>query len=212
MSSPSHKVAVVTGASSCIGAAIAKRLDDESYTIYGTSRKVKEPQPRSTRITMRALDVRDDKAVRVLVDVVVRNGGRIDLLVNNAGSQLVGATEDTSLEQAKDLFDVNFLDAVRATTAVLPHIRAARSGRIVFIGSVLGFIAGRKPGTLSSRRAVENAKLNKLLAEALLDSDALKGGPRSKAIPPQRSLRCPRSLRFLGRRLCEAFGRTKAMS
>jgi NAD(P)-dependent dehydrogenase (short-subunit alcohol dehydrogenase family) len=146
------KVALVTGASSGIGVAVATHLLNDGYTVYGTSRKPEGPQSRTAGITMRALDVRDDTAVGVLVDDVVRNAGRIDLLVNNAGSQLVGALEETSLVEAKELFDVNFFGAVRATTAVLPHMRAARRGRIIFVSSVLGFLPAPFMGIYSATK------------------------------------------------------------
>jgi NAD(P)-dependent dehydrogenase (short-subunit alcohol dehydrogenase family) len=178
MSNPSHKVAIVTGVSSGIGAAVAKRLAGESYIVYGTSRKVREPLQQSAGVAMRAAGVRDDDAVRALVDEVMRDAGGIDLLVNNAGSQLVGAIEETSLEEAKELFDVNFFGAVRATTAVLPHMRAARRGRIIFMGSVLGFLPAPFMGVYSaSKHALEG------YAESL-DHEVRSFGIRSILVEP----------------------------
>jgi NAD(P)-dependent dehydrogenase (short-subunit alcohol dehydrogenase family) len=89
---------------------------------------------------MRAVDVRDRDAIDRLVDEVMRDTGRIDLLVNNAGATLVGSLEETSFGEAQALFEVNFFGAMRATTAVLPHMREARHGRIVFVGSILGLL------------------------------------------------------------------------
>jgi len=178
VSDTSQKVAIVTGVSSGIGAAVAERLDTEGYTVYGTSRKVTEALPPSAGVTMRALDVRDDKAVRDLVDEVMGDAGRIDLLVNNAGSQLVGAIEETSLEEAKELFDVNFFGAARVTAAVLPHMRAARRGRIIFIGSVLGFLPAPFMGIYSAtKHALEG------YAESL-DHEVRPFGIRSILVEP----------------------------
>ena len=140
MSTRTPKIAIVTGASSGIGAATAKLLASRGYTVYGTSRKMGEPRSGPTGTIMRTVDVRDESTIDRLVDDVVRDAGHIDLLVNNAGATLVGALEETTLAEAKGLFDVNFFGAVRMTTAVAAPMREARRGRIVFVSSVLGLL------------------------------------------------------------------------
>jgi short-subunit dehydrogenase len=84
--------------------------------------------------------VASDQSVAAAVREVLAKAGRIDLLVNNAGVGLIGAAEESSLEQAKAIFDVNVFGAIRMTKAVLPSMREQRSGRIVNISSVLGLI------------------------------------------------------------------------
>lgn len=134
-----HPVALVTGASSGIGRAAAIALVDAGFTVIGTSRKPAATDP-SDGVTMLGLDVADDESVRSLVDHVVDRFGRIDVLVNNAGVGAAGAAEESSIGQAKDVFDVNVFGVIRMTNAVLPHMRAAGTGRIINVSSVLGLV------------------------------------------------------------------------
>lgn len=133
------RVALVTGASSGIGEAAAERLAKAGYKVYGTSRRGGSAGQRS--FEMLALDVTRDESVDAAVREVIRREGRIDLLVNNAGFSVApGGAEESSLEQAKSLFETNFFGIVRMTRAVAPHMRRQGSGRIVNMGSVLGFL------------------------------------------------------------------------
>jgi len=133
------KVAIVTGASSGIGEATAERLAKAGYVVYGTSRRGAQGAKRS--FEMVALDVTSDESVEALVKEVIRASGRIDVLVNNAGFGVApAAAEESSIEQAQAIFDTNFFGTVRMTRAVLPHMRRQGSGRIINIGSVLGFV------------------------------------------------------------------------
>jgi NAD(P)-dependent dehydrogenase (short-subunit alcohol dehydrogenase family) len=132
-------VALVTGASSGIGQATAQRLADAGYTVFGTSRRAALIGSRS--FEMLTLDVTSDESVATAVNEVIRQAGRIDVLVNNAGFGVAPAgAEESSIEQARSIFDTNFFGVVRMTRAVVPHMRHQRSGRIVNIGSVLGFV------------------------------------------------------------------------
>lgn len=133
------KIALVTGASSGIGEASARRLAAAGYKVYGTSRRGAQGGRREYE--MLALDVTSDASVSDAVATVIRLEGRIDLLVNNAGFGVAPAgAEESSIEQAQAIFDTNFFGVVRMTRAVLPHMRAHGGGRIVNIGSVLGFL------------------------------------------------------------------------
>lgn len=133
------KVALVTGASSGIGEATAERLAAAGYTVYGTSRRGARAGKRA--FEMLPLDVTSDESVEAVVGDVVRASGRIDLLVNNAGFSVgLAGDEESSLAQARSIFDTNFFGTVRMTRAVVPHMRRRGAGRIVNIGSALGFV------------------------------------------------------------------------
>src|ERR1019366_4603486 len=123
------RVALVTGASSGIGRACAGLLTARGLRVYAASRSA----------ALR-LDVTDDDSVRSTVDEIIRNEGRLDVVVNNAGTALAGAVEDTSVEEARAQFDVNFFGVLRVCRAVLPILRRQRSGYIVNIGSIGGLV------------------------------------------------------------------------
>ena len=134
-----QKVVLVTGASSGIGEATAERLAKAGYKVYGTSRR--GTQAGKQWFDMIALDVTSDESVASAVWEVMRLEGRIDLLVNNAGFSVApGGAEESSIGQAQSIFDTNFFGVVRMTRAVVPHMRSAGGGRIINIGSVLGFV------------------------------------------------------------------------
>jgi NAD(P)-dependent dehydrogenase (short-subunit alcohol dehydrogenase family) len=133
------KIALVTGASSGIGEATAERLAKAGYKVYGTSRRGARAEKRS--FEMLALDVTSDKSVEAAVNEVMRRDGRIDLLVNNAGFGVAPAgAEESSIDQARSIFETNFFGLIRMTRAVVPHMRRQGNGRIINIGSVLGFL------------------------------------------------------------------------
>jgi len=132
-------IALVTGASSGIGEATAERLAAAGYNVYGTSRRGVQTGQRS--FEMLSLDVTSDESVAAAVAEVIRLDGRIDLLVNNAGFGVAPAgAEESSIEQAKSIFETNFFGVVRMTRAVVPYMRQQGGGRIINIGSVLGFL------------------------------------------------------------------------
>ncbi|HCE5827412.1 TPA: oxidoreductase [Pseudomonas aeruginosa] len=132
-------VALVTGASSGIGEATATKLVTAGYRVYGTSRRGSEAGRHTFPLLQ--LDVTDDASVEAAVAELLRREGRIDLLVNNAGFGIAPASAlESSIEQAKSLFDTNFLGIVRLVRAVVPHMRLRRSGQIINISSILGVV------------------------------------------------------------------------
>lgn len=149
------KIAIVTGASSGIGAATAELLANAGYKVYGTSRKGAQGPQRSYK--MIALDVNSEESIEAALKEVVQIEGRIDLLVNNAGFGVApGGAEESSIEQTKMLFDTNFFGIVRMTRAVVPYMKKQGEGRIINIGSILGLIPAPYMATYAAtKHAVE---------------------------------------------------------
>ena len=135
------KVALVTGASSGIGEATAKELHELGYTVYGAARRTDRLQKFvAAGIKPLAMDVTDDGSMQAGVAEIIKDSGRIDVLVNAAGYGSYGAVEDVPLAEGRYQFEVNVFGAVRLIQLVLPHMRAQRSGRIINITSMGGKI------------------------------------------------------------------------
>ena len=128
-----NRVALVTGASSGIGEEIARQLSKEGYTVYGTSRSADAKKP---FCRMLRLDLADAETIDTAVDTLIKEHGRIDVLVNAAGSGIAGAVEETSADEARAQFDVCLFGAMSVQTAVLPYMKENKSGMIINIGSM----------------------------------------------------------------------------
>jgi NAD(P)-dependent dehydrogenase (short-subunit alcohol dehydrogenase family) len=139
MSVETAPVALVTGASAGIGEAAARALVGAGFTVYGTSRSAAAGEKRDG-VVLLPLDVTDDGSVAGVVREVLARSGRIDVLVNNAGVGIAGAAEESSIEQARALFETNVFGSIRMTRAVLPHMREQGGGRIINVSSVLGLV------------------------------------------------------------------------
>jgi len=149
------KIAIVTGASSGIGAATAELLADSGYKVYGTSRKGAQSGQRKYK--MIALDVNSDESVEAALKEVIQQEGRIDLVVNNAGFGVAaGGAEESSMAQTQQIFDTNFFGVVRVIKAVVPYMRKQGQGRIINIGSILGLIPAPYMATYNAtKHAIE---------------------------------------------------------
>jgi short-subunit dehydrogenase len=148
---PDQKVILITGVSSGIGSATAEHLAGRGYRVFGTARSPHQGNA-IPGVTMLPLDVTLAPSVSHAVQAVIDAAGRIDVLVNNAGLGLFGAFEETSIEQAQALFDTNVFGVIRTSQAVLPHMRARRSGLIVNVSSVQGFIPAPYAAIYSSTK------------------------------------------------------------
>ena len=141
MTAPSPTIALVTGASSGIGEATARRLADDGFVVYGAARRIDRLEPLAAYgIVPLAMDVTDEASMTAGIDRILSERGRIDVLVNNAGYGSYGALEDVPLEEARRQFEVNVFGAARLMQLVLPHLRAQRSGTIINVTSMGGKI------------------------------------------------------------------------
>jgi NAD(P)-dependent dehydrogenase (short-subunit alcohol dehydrogenase family) len=134
-----QKVVLVTGASSGLGHAIAKALAAKNHRVFGTARVPHAAA--SDGFTMLPLDVTQDESVAACIVEIIRAGGRIDAVINNAGFGIAGAIEDTTAAEAHSQFETNFFGTHRVCRAVLPHLRAQRAGVIINMSSLAGRIS-----------------------------------------------------------------------
>ncbi|MCA9898660.1 MAG: SDR family oxidoreductase [Ardenticatenaceae bacterium] len=131
------KVVLITGASSGLGRACAAHLVSKGFTVFGTSR---QPAEMPAGVQPIALDVTNDVSVEQAVTAVLAKAPRIDVLVNNAGMGVAGSLEETTIEEAKRQFEVNFFGAMRLCQQIIPVMRGQGNGRIVNISSLAGTI------------------------------------------------------------------------
>lgn len=133
-----QKVVLISGASSGIGKSIAFFLSEKGYKVYGTSRspKNKEILP----FTMIALDVLKKETIEIAIEQIFEKEGKIDVLVNNAGMGITGPIEETPMEEMRKAFETNFFGAIELMKAVLPKMRAQKSGLIINVTSIAGYM------------------------------------------------------------------------
>jgi len=141
------KVVLVTGTSSGLGASIAVQAAKRGHRVYATMRDLGKKGSLETaaagakvQLSILALDVQNLASIDSAVDDVIKREGRIDVVVNIAGTGYARSTKQAPLEDISWIMDVNFMGAVRMTKAVIPFMRKARSGHIINISSVGGLV------------------------------------------------------------------------
>jgi NAD(P)-dependent dehydrogenase (short-subunit alcohol dehydrogenase family) len=149
--SPDPRSILITGASSGIGQALARRFGERGWRVFATMRRPEGPggvalrdeaAARGWRLTTPALDVTSDASVSAAVAAALEEtGGRLDVLVNNAGYYAFGALEETTPDELRAQLETNVVGVHRVTRAVLPAMRARRAGSIVTLGSISGLVA-----------------------------------------------------------------------
>jgi NAD(P)-dependent dehydrogenase (short-subunit alcohol dehydrogenase family) len=159
------KVALITGSSSGFGLLTSIELAKAGFRVVATmrdlSRRDRLDQAATAAgvaslIDIRTLDVTNFHALPGFVDALVRDYGRLDVLVNNAGFAVAGFAEDIKLEELRYQFETNFFGAVAMTKAVLPTMRRQHSGHIVMVSSIGGLLGSVSVSSYSaSKHALE---------------------------------------------------------
>jgi short-subunit dehydrogenase len=132
------KVILITGASSGIGKSTGEFLVSKGYTVYGTSRNP-EKYP-ETLFPLFQLDVRNSESIRHAVTNCISKSGRIDIVINNAGVGITGPLEEIPTSEIKNNFETNFFGPIEVMKAVLPQMRLQKSGLIINITSIAGYM------------------------------------------------------------------------
>src|SRR5215469_98259 len=142
------KIAVITGSSSGIGLLTTVEMAKAGYHVVATMRDLARrahldeamPAELKNKVDVRRLDVTEFDSIPGVVNAIVQDHGRIDVLVNNAGFAVGGFAEDVKLEELRKQLETNFFGHVAMTKAVLPVMREQRSGHVIMLSSILGVL------------------------------------------------------------------------
>jgi len=132
------KVVLITGGSSGIGKSIGEFLHQKGFIVYGTSRNPEKVL--NSIFPLVALDVRDVESIHLAVAQIIQTTGRLDVVINNAGVGITGPLEEIPMEEIKNNFDTNFFGPIAVMKAVLPQMRQQKSGLIVNVTSIAGYM------------------------------------------------------------------------
>lgn len=166
LSAQESKVVLITGTASGFGKATAERLVEKGYIVYGGDIQV-EANLYLNDIGGHALvmDVTSDEQVNAGVKKVIDEQGRIDVLINNAGYGSYSTIENIDMDELHHQFDVNVFGYARLQKAVLPYMRAQKSGRIIVTSSVVGHVSTAYAGWYASTKHAVEAMADALRME-----------------------------------------------
>lgn len=155
-----NKVVLITGGSSGIGKSIGEFLHHKGFVVYGTSRNPERVL--NSVFPLITLDVRNTDSIQSAVDKIIATSGRLDIVVNNAGVGITGPIEEIPTAEIKNNFETNLFGPIEVMKAVLPQMRAQKSGLIINITSIAAYMGLPYRGIYSaSKGALE------LITEAL---------------------------------------------
>src|ERR1700760_3311653 len=136
------KVILITGASAGMGKEFARELQKDGHIVYGAARRVEKMEDlKAEGVKILSMDVTDEASMTNGVNEILKNEGRIDVLINNAGFGSYGAIEDVSIADARYQLEVNVFGAARLMQLVIPSMREHHYGRIINISSIGGKLA-----------------------------------------------------------------------
>ena len=133
-----NKVVLITGGSSGIGKAIGEYLHHKGFVVYGTSRN--PDQITHSVFPLVALDVRNPESIATAVAKIISISGRLDVVINNAGIGITGPLEEIPTQEIKNNFETNFFGPIEVMRAALPQMRLQKSGLIINITSIAGYM------------------------------------------------------------------------
>ncbi|GGK50112.1 MULTISPECIES: SDR family oxidoreductase [Flavobacteriaceae] len=133
-----NKVVLITGGSSGIGKSVGEFLSEKGFTVYGTSRNPQNIQDHPFKLV--ALDVTNIETITAAVTEIVSKEGRLDILINNAGMGITGPIEETPTDEMRSVFNTNLFGAIDVMKAVLPQMRSQKSGLIINVTSIAGYM------------------------------------------------------------------------
>jgi short-subunit dehydrogenase len=132
------KIVLITGASSGIGKSIGEFLHQKGFTVYGTSRNPEKIA--NSLFPLLALDVRNVQSIQNTVSEIIQKSVRIDVVINNAGVGITGPLEEIPTVEIKNNFETNFFGPIEVIKTVLPQMRIQKSGLIINITSIAGYM------------------------------------------------------------------------
>jgi NAD(P)-dependent dehydrogenase (short-subunit alcohol dehydrogenase family) len=132
------KVVLITGGSSGIGKSIGEFLHHKGFVVYGTSRNPERVL--NSIFPLVALDVRNPESIQTAVTKIIATSGRLDIVINNAGVGITGPLEEIPSQEIKNNFETNFFGPIEVMKAVLPQMRAQKSGLIINVTSIAGYM------------------------------------------------------------------------
>ena len=149
----SSKTIIISGASSGIGLMTAKLFSERGWRVFDLSRRGSD----LTGIRHIYCDFSDDQSCATAIEQVLQETEHIDVCICNAGMGISGAVEFTDMADAKHLMDVNFFGTLRLVQAILPNMRARRSGKIIFTSSMAAILPVPYQALYSASKAAVNA-------------------------------------------------------
>jgi short-subunit dehydrogenase len=132
------KVVLITGGSSGIGKSVGEFLTQKGFIVYGTSRDASKIQNHPFKLV--SLDVNNIETISLAVNKIIENERRLDILINNAGMGITGPIEETPTKEMRNVFDTNFFGPIDVMKAVLPQMRIQKSGLIINVTSIAGYM------------------------------------------------------------------------
>ena len=133
-----NKVVLITGGSSGIGKSIGEFLHQKGFVVYGTSRNPEKVL--NSVFPLIALDVRNADSIHLAVAEVLATSGKLDVVINNAGVGITGHLEEIPMNEIRNNFETNFFGPIEVMKAVLPQMRGQKSGLIINITSIAGYM------------------------------------------------------------------------